>query len=130
MKITTKLHSSIQCAEATKELTDEYITELQEKCGEQIEADTVTWDSDDDNIYLTAAYGDDILNFTIPKRDLKSDLDIDSDYIISAVDEEVVDEVEETDDENWSEEDQYEDTIKYDLETDSISDNAEDDIDE
>ena len=62
MKITTKLHSSIQCAEETKELTDDYIIELQEKCGEQIEADTVTWDSDDDNIYLTTAYGDDILN--------------------------------------------------------------------
>lgn len=108
MKITKKLHTAIQCAEESKELTEDYIVELQEKCGEQIEADTVTWDSDDDNIYLTTAYGDDILNFTIPKTDLKIDIDTDSKYILEAVDveveEEIEDENEEVDDESTEEE--------------------------
>jgi hypothetical protein len=104
MKITKKLHTAIQCAEETKELTEDYIIELQEKCGEQIEADTVTWDSDDDNIYLTTAYGDDILNFTIPKKDLKVDIDKDSKYILEAVDVEVEAETEEVEEESTEEE--------------------------
>ena len=50
MKITKTLHTAIQCATDEIIITDEYITELQESCGKLIEADTVSWDSDEDNL--------------------------------------------------------------------------------
>lgn len=84
MIITKKSNNSTSDTQNSDEF-ESYYQELRESCNQEIIADTVTWDYDDSNIYLTIVTADIITAYTIPIEDLTYDIEKDVEYIIDAV---------------------------------------------
>ena len=66
-------------------ITDSYIKKLQSMVEANIDADTITWETDDDSILMTTTVRDSIINYNIPIADLSGDINSDVSYIMEAV---------------------------------------------
>ena len=66
-------------------ITDPYIKKLQSMVEANIDADTITWETDDDSISMTTTVRDSIINYNIPIADLSGDINSDVSYIMEAV---------------------------------------------
>ena len=87
MQITKSKKSNIFSAvdSDTSTIPDDYMAKLRTSCGEKIQADSVSWDEDEDNLYLITSTDDVIVRYKIPMEDLSGDLDKDTKYILDAV---------------------------------------------
>ena len=79
--------------ESTIIIDNEYISDLQSSCEKELHADTITWETSDDTISMTLTYGDNIIDFEIPKEDLVGDVVKDTAYIMDSVRDTVVETV-------------------------------------
>ena len=82
---TSMIESTNQIVADDIVITDSYIKKLQSMVEANIDADTITWETDDDSISMTTTVRDSIINYNIPIADLSGDINSDVSYIMEAV---------------------------------------------